>query len=51
MTNGEKILQTFPQSRVEFREVITKFLIDGYCYEFSKSWWDQEYEEPEVVEE
>lgn len=51
MTNGEMILQLFPRSKHEFKDVITRFLIDGYCYEFSKSWWDAEYEEPEVVEE
>ena len=47
MTNGEMILQLFPRSEVNFKGVITKFLIDGYSYEFSKSWWDKEYEEVE----
>jgi len=48
MTNGEMILQLFPRSEVDFKGVITKFLIDGYSYEFSKSWWDKEYEEAEA---
>jgi len=50
MTNGEMILQLFPRSEVDFKGVITKFLIDGYSYEFSKSWWDKEYEEVEQTD-
>ncbi len=46
MTNGEKILQTFPQSKVEHEGIVTKFIIDGYSYEFSTSWWDAEYKDP-----
>ena len=51
MTNGEKILQTFPRSKAEHEGIVTKFIIDGYSYGFSKCWWEAEYEEPEVVEE
>ena len=52
MTNGEKIMQMFPRCKEEFRGCIARFIIDGYAYEFSKSWWNDEYQEPVVeVEE
>lgn len=45
MTNGEKILQAFPNSKIESEGIVTKFIIDGYSYGFSKCWWDAEYKE------
>jgi hypothetical protein len=51
MTNGEKIVQAFPHSKVESEGIVTKFIIDGYSYGFSKCWWEAEYEDPEAVEE
>lgn len=50
MTNGEKILQIFPQSKEEIKGIRAQFIIDGYCYEFSKCWWEAEYEDPEEIE-
>lgn len=50
MTNGEKMLQAFPLSKTETHGIITKFIIDGYSYGFSTSWWDAEYQEPAEVE-
>lgn len=50
MTNGEKILEIFPRSTAEHEGIVTKFIIDGYSYGFSKCWWDSEYEEPEEIE-
>ena len=51
MTNGEKIMQMFPRCKEEFRGCIARFIIDGYSYEFSKSWWNEEYQEPVVEDE
>lgn len=51
MTNGEKILQIFPRSIAETEGIVTKFIIDGYSYGFSKCWWEAEYEDPEAEEE
>lgn len=45
LTNGEKILQTFPRSKAEHEGIVTKFIIDGYSYGFSKCWWDAEYQD------
>lgn len=51
MTNGEKIVQAFPHSKVESEGIVTKFIIDGYSYGFSKCWWDAEYKESAEGEE
>lgn len=51
MTNGEKMIEAFPHSKTETHGIVTKFIIDGYSYGFSTSWWDAEYQDHTEAEE
>ena len=46
MTNGEKMLELFPEGKTRRCKDGVVFESDGWCHAYGSDWWSAEYKEP-----